>query len=337
MADRRSQRRILCRSLAALLAASAWSGIGSTTIVAGEPVVTSLDGGPACAAETTRTLVATDGMVAERIYRQELVGPEAVHDSRQVEGYAPLLSALAEHSRARIHAAVVSLVYSHTHIVRLRVSQNGRLLSDVGGPYIIAPVGGRLRFHGRPVGSFLLSVQDDLGFVGLETRLIGVPVALFVGNARLPVKGTLRTGPLPSRGTVTIGQDSFQAYTFDARAYPTGTLRISLLRPQAHASSRSCAAVKLSEIGRIGRAIWRRFMLDGSPITGFVDFARAHTGALTYVRAGAKQIAGSTEPGPRRLPVSGPLKYRGVTYGVTSFASRSPSAGAVRVYQLVAL
>jgi hypothetical protein len=303
-----------------------------------KPKVTPI-GGPPCAAETAHTFLAVDGMVAERIYRQELEGPATVRDRHQVESYEPLSRALAEGNRKAIRGAVVALVYSHTHIVRLRVSHNGSLLADIGGPYIIAPVRGQLSFHGRHVGSYVLSVQDDLGYVGLETRLIGAPVALFVKNARLPIEGTMRTGriPLPDRGTVTINGGSYTTYAFDARAYPAGVLRIVLLRPHRPDSSRSCAAVRVAETGRIGRAIWRRFMLDGSPVSGFVDFTRAHTGALTYVRAGRRQLAGSTDPGPPPLPPSGSIRYRGVTYGVTSFTSTSPSSGAVRIYQLVAL
>jgi hypothetical protein len=294
--------------------------------------------GPPCAGLTTQTLVATDGMVAERIYRQELVGPATASDRHQVETYAPLLTALSEGDRTALRAAVVALVFSHTHIVRLRVSQGGTLLSDVGGPYIIAPVGGNLYYKGRPVGSYLLSVQDDLGFVGLETRLVGAPLILHLRGRRVPVKGTVRTGrvALPHRGVVVLHGRSFAAYSFSARAYPSGTLRISLLRPVVHVSTRSCAAVRVTEVGRITKAIWQRFSIDGSPVTGFVTFAQSHTGALTYVRTGARQIAASAPPGPRSIPSSGVIAYHGRAFGVTSFAATS-AGEAVRVYALTPL
>jgi hypothetical protein len=294
--------------------------------------------GPPCAGLTTQTLVATDGMVAERIYRGELTGPATVSDSHQVESYQPLLKALADNNGTAIHTAVVSLVYSHTHIVRLRVSRGGSLLADVGGPYIIAPVGGSLYYHGRLVGTYLLSVQDDLGFVGLETRLIGTPVVLYVRHSRVPLKGTVRPGSakIPDRGTFVIHRRAFQAYSFNAKAYPTGVLRISLLHPGVRPSGRSCTAVKVAEIGRITRSIWRRFKIDNSPITGFVTFAQSHTGALTYVRAGTKRIDGSAQPGPAAIPSTGVVKYRGASFAATSFAANT-AAGEVRVYALVAL
>jgi hypothetical protein len=294
--------------------------------------------GAACASATSRTLAAVDGMVAERIYTNELTGPATIADKRQVEGYGPLLTALSEGNRAAVTVAVHSLVYSHTHIVRLRVRQGNSVLADIGGPYIVAPVGGRLFNHGRLVGSYLLSVQDDLGVVGLVTRLIGVPLTMHVGGLRVPLKGTVRTGsvPIPDRGAVAIRGQAFEAFSFRAKTFPTGTVRISLLLRRARASSRSCAAVRLAELGRIGRLIWGRFVFNHSPIDGFVAFLRSHTGALSYVRAGSHQIAGSTAPGPLQLPGSGAVRYRGVSYGVTSFATRT-AAGRTRVYQLVRL
>ena len=42
----------------------------------------------------------------------------------------------------------------------------------------------------------------------------------------------------------------------------------------------------------------------------------------------------ASHPGPRRLPGSGTVKYRGVTYGVTSFTADSAGTP-VRVYLLV--
>jgi hypothetical protein len=380
--------------------------------------------GPPCAAATAQTVVSIDGNVAERIYRDELVGSGTIADQHQVEGNGPLLKALARVSAlakdgapvrngvpakgsatarrgalakgsatarrgalakgsatARrgapakgneagdrvvreaanaVTEAVHGLVYSHTHIVRLRVTQGGKLLADIGGPYIIAPVGGSLRFHGRVVGTYLLSVQDDLGFVGLERRLIGIPLILHVGAVRVPLQGTTRTGSvaIPDRGAVVIRGAHFQAYSFDAKAFPTGVVRISLLLPAGRGSGAgggsgvggrpsagggsalSCAAVKVAEVGRIARLIWLRFVLDGTSNSSFVTFTQSHTGALTYLREGLRQIAGSTEPGPPALPESGTVRYRGTTYGVTSFIAQDPAKPTrvpMRAYELVVL
>jgi hypothetical protein len=379
-----------------LAVAVAVPGIAGGVGVAGEPPSLA---GPPCAAATAQTLISIDGNVAERIYRDELVGIGTIADQHQVEENGPLLKALARVSalakdgapvRSGVPAkgsaaasrgapakgngagagavkeaanavteAVHQLVYSHTHIVRLRVLQGGKLLADIGGPYIIAPVGGSLRYHGRVVGTYLLSVQDDLGFVGLERRLIGVPLILHVGAVRVPLQGTTRTGSvaIPNRGAVVIRGARFQAYSFDAKAFPTGVVRISLLLPLRRGSGAggepsagggsagggsalSCSAVKVAEVGRIARLIWLRFVLDGSSDSSFVTFTQSHTGALTYLREGIRQIAGSTHPSPPGLPESGTVRYRGTTYGVTSFIAQDPAKPTrvpMRVYELVAL
>jgi hypothetical protein len=98
--------------------------------------------------------------------------------------------------------------------------------------------------------------------------------------------------------------------------------------------------VKVAEVGRIARLIWLRFVLDGTSNSSFVTFTQSHTGALTYLREGLRQIAGSTEPGPPALPESGTVRYRGTTYGVTSFIAQDPAKPTrvpMRVYELVVL
>jgi hypothetical protein len=294
----------------------------------GQPV-----GAPPCAAATRPTLAATYGVAAERIYESELAATSTVRDQQQVETNAPLLTALAQGDPAKVHEAVVGLVYSHTHIVRLRVSSpSAALLADVGGPYIIAPVGGTLSYQGQTVGSYLLSVQDDLGYVGLEKRLIGLPVALHMSGKRVPIRGTVHSGarPLPNRGTVKLRGVRLQVYSFDAKAYPAGVLRITIFVPRTRPSKLSCAAVHATALGRIGQRIWNRFVADGSPVDGFVAFAAEHTGSMFFVRSGTTQVAGSAQPGPPAIPDSGPLEYDGRPYWAVSFVT-----GSLRISQLV--
>lgn len=293
--------------------------------------------GAPCGPATPETLAKTVGLVARRIYERELASTGVRADQRQVEGYAPLLSALASGNRAAVQAAVTSLVYSHTHVVRLRVIQSGVVLADVGGPYILAPVGGNLRFHGRSVGRYLLSVQDDLGYVKLETRFVGVPLVLHVGPRRIPLEGTLAPGPatIPDHGPVSYHGVSYEAFSFTGMAFPSGALRISLLVPvPGSLSASSCAEIKISALGHVAQRLWRRFALASAPPSVFVHAIESLVGGLGYVRAGSHQLAGSTHPGPRRLPDSGTVKYRGATYGATSFAANSAGTP-VRVYVLV--
>jgi hypothetical protein len=289
-----------------------------------------------CGAASVQTRARAAGFVAARIYGREVSSPEVRRDQHQVEGFEPLLSALASGNRGAVREAVTSLVFSHTHVVRLRVSEGGSLLADVGGPLILAPVGGSLRFHGRTVGHYLLSVQDDSGYAKLESRYLGYPLLMRQGAHALSVEGTLSPGAtfIPDRGPVTFHGTSYQVFSFAAQAYPSGPLRISILVPSSASPSASCSTIRIDELNRISQRIWRRFVLVGAPVSAFVSTIGSLVGALSYVRAGSHQLSGSTQPGPSRLPAEGTVRYHGITYLVFSFPA-SAQGTSVRAYQLV--
>jgi hypothetical protein len=292
-----------------------------------------------CGAAAPATLAKTAGRAAMQIYAHELSGSGVRADQRQVERNGPLLNALASGNLAGIREAVTSLVYSHTHIVRLRVVQGNTVRADVGGPYIIAPVSGSLHLHGRTVGHYLLSVQDDLGYVKLETRYLGLPLVLQMGALRIPLEGTLAAAPasIPNLGPITYRGTSYGAFSFEAKAFPQGKVRISLLVPvPGSLASESCTAIKLSELAHIAQRVWHRYSLVSAPSSAYVNQVKSLTGALSYVRSSSQQLAGSTRPGPTRLPSHGTVKYRGATWQVSSFSSHAP-AGPVRVYVLVGI
>ena len=94
--------------------------------------------------------------MANDIYHNELAGTEVSFDLAQITGARDLLGAVARDNRAAALRAVQRIVYHrHWHIVRMRaLDARGRILADVGGPYVIAPVAGVLRFGGRAVTSF---------------------------------------------------------------------------------------------------------------------------------------------------------------------------------------
>jgi hypothetical protein len=307
----------------------------------------------ACGSAAPEALAQTVGWVAKQIYEGEVSSPETVKDRHQVESYAPLLRAVASGEKAAVKAAVTSLVYSHTHIVRLRVSRGSKLLADVGGPYVLAPLSGTLRLHGRTVGHYILSVQDDLGYVKIETHYIGAPLSLRTGPKGVPAKGVpakevpaddvpvaglLAPGPatIPEHGPVTYRHVIYHAYSFNASAFPSGTLRISVLVPlPAGLSRKSCAAIRNSELATVARRVFGRLALAHVSFSTGVELVGTLTRGLFYVRAGSRQLAGSTRPGPARLPLSGSVSYRGASYEVFSF--RAPgSVGMTRIYALFA-
>jgi hypothetical protein len=134
---------------------------------------------------------------------------------------------------------------------------------------------------------------------------------------------------------VTYRHTRYEAFSFNARAFPSGPLRISLLLPAPTSlSKQSCAQIRTTELGRIAQRISRRFALSPSSFATYIKLTRTLTGALIYIRSGSSQLAGSTRPGPARLPASGSVGYRGVTYGVSSFAAPT-AVGPVRIFALV--
>jgi hypothetical protein len=291
----------------------------------------------ACGAQAPETLAQAAGLVATRIYAGEVSSSEVQSDKREVEEYAPLLSAVESGEQTATEAAVKNLVYSGTHIVRLRVSKGSTLLADVGGPYILAPVSGVLQSHGRAIAHYELSVQDDLGYVKLETRFIGAPLVLRVGAHDVPVEGLVTPGPasIPEHGPVHYRGIAYQAFSFEAGAYPSGVLRISLLVPlPSGIAEESCAAVRAGELGLIAQRISEQFPLSPGDFSTYVKLAQGDTGALLYVRSGADQLAGSTVQGPSKLPSSGRIRFGRAGYEVSSFEAQS-SVGPVRVYVLV--
>ncbi len=292
-----------------------------------------------CGAAGAQVAAQAAAIAAQRIYGLELASSEVSADRRQIAGYGPLLSALAAGNRAGVQEAVTSLVYAHTHVVRLRVESArppARVLADVGGPYIIAPVSGTLRRGGRVLGSYVFSVQDDLGYVKLEDRYVGLPLILRQGSRRIPLEGTLPASAagLPASGPVKYRGAAYEAISFAARAFPASTLQVTLLDPAHPAAQASCKAIHVAELARIGQRVFSRFQAVGAPPSAYVTELRGLTGALAYVRAGARQLAGATSPGPGRLPTTGTVRYRGRTYAVSSFATQLAGAPA-RVYELI--
>jgi hypothetical protein len=189
-----------------------------------------------CGATAADTQLATLSHVANLIYEGER-GPRTLVQVRRVQRYAPLLRAVAARDPVATRAAVEALL--HHHIVRLRVSAAGRLLSDDGGPYVLAPVHAELRLHGRTIGSFVLSIQDDEGYLRLAKRLAGLDVLMYMrdaaGKPQL-VKNSLGPAPghVPAQGAYGYRGKSFRVFTVAAEAFPAGPLTIRVLVAQPY-------------------------------------------------------------------------------------------------------
>ncbi len=199
-----------------------------------------------CGRTSQDTTVNTIKRVAELIYAAE-IGQSAHKQVRRVQRNEALLEAVAHREPAATELAIKALL--NEHIVRLRVSAgtqrgtprgrtaSGQLLSDVGGPYVLAPVSAPLRLHGRTIGSFVLSIQDDEGYLRLARRLAGLDVLMYMSPANQLVKDSLGPAPgpaleaVPAGGAFDYDGRSFRVFTVHAEAFPSGPLTIRVLVP----------------------------------------------------------------------------------------------------------
>jgi hypothetical protein len=302
-------------------------------VIAGSPA--SGDTAAPCGASTLATITAVDTKVANNIDGGELSGHETQVDLRHVTGAADLLSAVAAGNRAATRRAVSRIVYHHRwHIVRLQaLDASGRILADIGGPYVIAPVRGSLAIGGRVIGSFVMSVQDDMGFAKLERHAIGDPIGIYVNGTLAVELGGYFPFHQPAGPQVNLEGVRYAAVTLTYAAFPSGTLSavIAVPLPSATLSMQPCPAVVVGEIGRVAEHIAARFNPRAASYAGFVETCHADTGAIVVVRIGLRAIGGSNGPGPPILPLSGTVSYLSKNWSVFSFAPTPPA----RIYLLI--
>ena len=231
--------------------------------LAGAGPAASADLATPCGSSTLATVVAVDSRVANNIYGSELQGNETTVDVRHVTGAADLESAVAAGNRAAAYKAVSRIVYHHFwHIVRLRaLDASGRVLADIGGPYVIAPVTGVLRSGPRVIGSFVMSVQDDMGFAKLERHAVGDPIGIYVNGRRVVELGGRFPFNAPTGPQVSLAGTPHAAVTLTYNAFPSGTLSavIAVPVPSASLSAQSCPAVTVAETGRVAERLAARF------------------------------------------------------------------------------
>jgi hypothetical protein len=310
---------------AAALAATVLGGAGALADTSTAP----------CGTETAATVQSVVASVATNIYRGELIGGEVFADARRIANSAKLLAAVRSGRRAAVYAAVHALVYHPLwHIVRLRVSDTrGRILADIGGPYIIAPVPGVLRSGGATIGTFVMSVQDDVGFTKLETHAAGDPIGIYYRGRLVASLGAHFPALPPTADTMTVGSVAHAVVRQSFNAFPAGTLTSVILVPPPPASwsALPCIAVRTAEIGHVAQLLSHRFHPLDASYGKFALVVHDDTGALVILRIGARAIAGSEGLGPPVIPPSGPVSYQNKSFWVFSFAPTPPA----RIYLLV--
>ena len=330
----RKNARMTKRRTSVVRAAIAGATAAAVMLASGGPPAAG-DVGVACGPAALTTVSSFDATVANNIYSGELGGSETKIDLGHVTTASDLLAAVAAGNSVSTLTAVKRIVYHHFwHIVRLRVlDPGGKLLADFGGSYVIAPVTGALRSSGNVIGSFVMSVQDDVGFTKLETHAVGDPIAIYVAGRRVAELGADFPAIEPTASAMALDGAQYGIVALHYNAFPTGTLDALLAVPQptAQLQAQTCAAVALAETERVVKRIASRFHPLAARYGNFVETVHAETGALVVVRIGLRAIAGSEGPGPAALPQSGTVAYQGRTWSVFSFEPTPPA----RIFVLV--
>lgn len=294
-------------------------------------------------------MAADDARATEIVYHAESHGPEVSADSAHIAAATDLAAAVANDDPTATLAAVHRIVFTpHWHIVRLRVlSRSGKLLADVGGPYVIAPVTGQLTYRGNVVGSYVMSVQDDVGYAKLVTRFTHLPIELY--RNRTPLLG--RAWPhsqvpaaLPADDTrITVRGVVSRTISFAVKQLPRGIARVVLAIPQPSAAlaDESCALVSVATLGQIATDTAELFDLPHSfrssvPVDEeyrlFISVESGFGPNYIFVRSGPFQIAGTVAAGPTSIPSSGSFIFDARAWNVFSFAPDPPA----RIYLLFA-
>jgi hypothetical protein len=188
-----------------------------------------------CERDPEETATDTIAQTAMKIYRQEQSGPTTRAVVRDFEHSRAFQEAVATDDPTATREVIDAFFKGTLHVVRVRATLGEKLVADVGGPNVLAPTRGDVRdAKGHIVGHFLLSVQDDLGYVILTHRFTGAQVFLYEDPTHPEeIVGSSSPAPLsvPTRGTVVYGGVRYRAYSFKAEAFPKGPLRIALLIP----------------------------------------------------------------------------------------------------------
>jgi hypothetical protein len=172
--------------------------------------------------------------VAQRIYQQEVAGTVGRAAVRRIARDPALDRALADGDAKALRAeALRQLFMPGKHVVRLRVLRGDRVLTDVGGRFVVGEAAAELRApDGRSVGRLEISMQDVLGYRKLVNRLTGADVVIRGASGHvetsLPAAAAVS---LPGSGTVTVQGRTYVVREFDEHGFGGEPLRVWVLVP----------------------------------------------------------------------------------------------------------
>ena len=187
---------------------------------------------------------------------------------------------------------------------------------------------------GAQMGTFEMSVQDDVGVTKLESRFVGDPIAIYYRGPLVASLGAHFPRRPPPGGSLRVGGVDYRTVWLTYKAFPSGTLRALLLvRPPAATIARqSCDLVRANEFGRVARRLTTLLGPVSQHYYGYAYWVHVYTGASVFVRnPDGTQLAASDGTTPPPLPQDGPFSYENESWLVYSFVPVPPA----RVYLLI--
>jgi hypothetical protein len=172
-------------------------------------------------AGTSRPHIASAIAVAKHLYGNEINGGRVHHDLQLVAANQLLMNDL---SRGDLGGAQAEAYRQMTgipveHITRVSVISGRRTLINAvwngNGTFVVAPLAQTLEFHGRRLGTLLVSVQDVVGYVKLIHTDTGAQAVVRGASgqirASLPAAAHFK---LPRSGYVTIAGSRYLVGSF---------------------------------------------------------------------------------------------------------------------------
>ena len=247
-----------------------------------------------CGAATAATYRTAVAGVAQHIANGERGGTAVRRALHTIESDRVLAAAVAAGEHAAVHAEMLVLLYNHEHIVRIRVLRGARVIDDVGGPLVLAPVRGVLRQGGKVVGSFLMSIQDDMGYRLLLSRLAGAHSVITYRRRAVMRDIAVRPQRLTAGGTVAAGSAHYLVSSLSIGRFPAGTLRVFVLvrEPPASLARASCDQVRAVALAAIARNAYNE-ALSGQQIVKALGAITGAASLRTALGAGDYATAAS--------------------------------------------
>jgi hypothetical protein len=250
-------RPFATRAAAVLALSAALAGCGSTSGRASAE-------GPAksCPATVLDTLA----RVLSRVYHEGVFSERTASAEHMIAASLPLREAVEEANPAAAKAAAAELIATG-HMTNLRVVRGNTTLADLGGA-ALTPLRGTISdAHGKPIGSYLTSVWSQAGFLAEGNGIGEGQVVLRQGERSIGGSRSLPAGPLGREGAVTLAGVPYQYRSFAGETYPSGRIRVYLIKPISTTSGLCGASGEDTVVNTLGRIARLIYAGEGGPRT----------------------------------------------------------------------